>query len=275
MIEKNKKVFKSLIRSKPSPLLLEESKASFAIEFAYDYIKSICCSESESFCNSCEVCLKIENINYFDCYFVNAYEQNISKEEMAKIITNFSLSSLEKYNNKFLIVYGAEKLNKQISNMLLKSIESPSKNTFYIFITRNYNSIINTIRSRCVFYKVNSDIDKFKEILMEKEIDDKYLDFFVSNFYSVREVLNFYKSENFLKIIEIYNMILEKKTSLTSIYKAVTKFKTLSYYEISVLLILLEPYAKNEKKETIYYLINSLKYNINKTLVFNEILSLV
>lgn len=275
MIEKNKKIFQSLIKSKPSPILLEESKASFTVEFAFDYIKAICCSESESFCNSCEICLKIENDNYYDCYFVNNYEQNISKEEISKIISNFSLSSLEKYNYKFLIIYGAEKLNKQISNMLLKSIESPSKNTYYIFITRNYNSIINTIRSRCIFYKISSDVESFKEKLLDKKIEDKYLDFFISNFYSIREVMNFYKSDNFAKIIEIYNIILEKKTSLTSIYKAVTTFKSLSYYEISILLILLEPYAKTEKKETVYYLINSLKFNVNKTLVFNEILSLV
>ena len=275
MLDKNKRIFQSLIRSKPSPLLLEESKASFTENFIYDYIKAICCSESESFCNECEVCLKVENRTYYDCCFLNAYDQNVSKEEISKILTNFSFSSLEKYNFKFLIIYGTENLSKQVSNMLLKSIESPSKNTFYIFVTRNYNSIINTIRSRCVFYKVSSNPTSFKEFLVNQKIDDKYLDFFVSNFYSTNEVLKFYSSENFSKIIEIYNMVVEKKLALTSIYTALSKFKSLSYYEISSLLVLLEPFAKDDKKETVYYLINSLKYNINKTLVFNEILGLV
>lgn len=52
----NEKILSSLIKNKPSPILLEESSACFTIDFIYEFMKSICCTKSETFCNTCEIC---------------------------------------------------------------------------------------------------------------------------------------------------------------------------------------------------------------------------
>lgn len=271
----NEKILKSLIKNKPSPLLLEESTASFTMNFIYDFMKSICCTKAETFCNTCEACWKITRGKYFDFHLINTYKDSIHKEDLLSIINKLSYPSIEKYGNKFLIIYGIENVNKQIANMLLKNIENPSKNTYYIFVTRNHNNIINTIKSRCVFYKIISEEKRFIKELESNKIDQRYFSYFLLNFYSIDEVLDFYNNETFSKIVNVYETLINDKNKLISIHKSLISFKTFSYYEIAKLLFLLEPKVSPENKEKIYHLISSLKYNLNKTLVFNEILSML
>lgn len=273
----NKNILESLNRNKPSPILLEESKSSFIFEFIFAYMKSLCCQKSkDSFCDNCTVCKKINKNKYFDCYIFNTYLETLHKEKASEILTNFSYSSLEKYGFKFLVIYGVENINKQVANMLLKSVEEPFKNTFYIFTTRNSNNVINTIRSRCFFYRVKPDYLRFKEELVKNQIDKNYINFFANNFYSIDEVKTFINAENFESINELFNLFISNKSNISRVHKGLTKFKKLSYYELTKLILMLEPYIKDVKrKEKIYYLVNSLKYNINKTLVYSEILNII
>lgn len=273
----NENILKSLDRNKPSPVLFEESKSSYVFEFIIKYMKSICCDKvSNLYCDKCLVCKKINSNNYFDSYIFNTYLENLSKDKVSDIINNFSYSSLEKYGFKFLIIYGVENINKQVANMLLKSIEEPSKNTFYIFTTRNSNNVISTIRSRCFLYKIKSDYVRFRNELSNDKLNINYLDFFSNNFYSLSEVNEFKNSENFSNLIDLYNLFLTNKLDLKSVYKGLQKFKKLSYYELKKLILMIEPHVKEiDKKEKIYFLVNRLNYNINKTLVYNEILSII
>ncbi len=59
--------------------------------------------------------------------------------------------SLKSYEGgaKVCIIWGAEFLNIDASNKLLKLIEEPPAGTILLFVTENENKIISTIRSRC------------------------------------------------------------------------------------------------------------------------------
>jgi len=75
-------------------------------------------------------------------------QSNISVHEAKKIVSKLSLKSYEG-GYKILIIWGADKLNTEASNKLLKLIEEPPAKTLFILITEDADQIINTIKSRC------------------------------------------------------------------------------------------------------------------------------
>ena len=65
---------------------------------------------------------------------------------------------------KCAIIWMVEKINPVAANKLLKLIEEPPKKTLFIFITENENSILETLKSRCLLVNFNkisvSEIEK-------------------------------------------------------------------------------------------------------------------
>jgi DNA polymerase-3 subunit delta' len=73
---------------------------------------------------------------------------SINVEEAAHVVKSLSLKSFEG-GPKVMIVWCADKLNTAASNKLLKLIEEPPNNTYFILITESPEDILQTIRSRC------------------------------------------------------------------------------------------------------------------------------
>ncbi|MFT5168390.1 MAG: DNA polymerase-3 subunit delta' [Saprospiraceae bacterium] len=95
---------------------------------------------------------------------------NINKEECLNIIRKLSLKSFEsKY--KVLIMWLPEYLAKE-GNRLLKLIEEPPENTFFILVAENQELILNTILSRCQIVKINqlSDEDVVEGIMKQESL---------------------------------------------------------------------------------------------------------
>ncbi len=93
---------------------------------------------------------------------------NINKDECQNIIRKLSLKAFES-NVKILIMWLPEYLGKE-GNRLLKLIEEPPENTFFILVAENQELILNTILSRCQIVKINqlNDIN-IVEGIMERE----------------------------------------------------------------------------------------------------------
>ncbi|AFU68713.1 DNA polymerase III delta prime subunit HolB [Psychroflexus torquis ATCC 700755] len=73
---------------------------------------------------------------------------NINVDEAAHIVKLLSLKSFEG-GPKVMIIWCADKMNSAASNKLLKLIEEPPNNTYFILITDSPEDILQTIRSRC------------------------------------------------------------------------------------------------------------------------------
>lgn len=72
----------------------------------------------------------------------------INVEEVHKIHQKMNLKS-HAGGNKVLILWGAEKLNSHAANKLLKILEEPPKNTYFLFVVENSFSLLPTLISRC------------------------------------------------------------------------------------------------------------------------------
>ena len=98
----------------------------------------------------------------------------IGVKEVQKIHHKMSLKS-HSGGNKVMVIFGADKLNADATNKLLKLFEEPPKNSFFILIAEEAEKLLPTLVSRCQKVTVPPiKIDKIKiglkKIMPKKEV---------------------------------------------------------------------------------------------------------
>lgn len=78
---------------------------------------------------------------------------NISVSEANSIMRKLGLSSFEG-GIKVMLVMFPERMNQEAANKLLKSLEEPQPDTYYIMVSHNPTKIITTVLSRCRIVEV-------------------------------------------------------------------------------------------------------------------------
>ena len=82
----------------------------------------------------------------------------IYRQESREIISALSLKAFEgKY--KAMLIWLPEKMNPAAANALLKIVEEPPENTFFFFVSNDYEAIINTIISRTRLISIRAFTD--------------------------------------------------------------------------------------------------------------------
>lgn len=120
----------------------------------------------DSFIKSfCELLLNQTVEDYQDSpYITIAKVENdeIKVAEIKKIIRNCELTA---HNDlaKIIIIPELDLLNDSAANALLKTLEEPMGDTFFLMFTRNYSDVLATVKSRSLSYDiVFDDEDKYK-----------------------------------------------------------------------------------------------------------------
>lgn len=148
---------KNIIEDKLAHAYLFENKNVSNLD---DFIKAIAI---EMFCsdvnkkghdiNNCSVCQAIINNNYTEIKYIYAEGNNIKKEQMLSLQSQFAKKSLLG-KKRLYVIYGAEKLNESSSNAILKFLEEPSEGIIAILVTNNSKNLLDTIVSRCRVVKL-------------------------------------------------------------------------------------------------------------------------
>ena len=98
----------------------------------------------------------LKNNSHPNFYLIDLLDdkKNIDVAQIREMITYINKSA---FNNKprFILIDNIEKLNKNSINALLKVIEEPNENVFFILINNNEKYILPTLRSRCLTFKIN------------------------------------------------------------------------------------------------------------------------
>ena len=106
----------------------------------------------------------VKNLTHPNFYYISKNEgkKNIDIDQIRNMIAFLNKSSFDN-NRKIILIDGAEDLNANSSNALLKSLEeSINKNIF--LLTHNINkNILDTIKSRCIIYKLNYNVSNFRK----------------------------------------------------------------------------------------------------------------
>ena len=88
--------------------------------------------------------------------------------ESSEIIRKLNMKTFEA-EYKVMIIWMADRMNKQCANKLLKMIEEPPPKTLFILITENEEEIISTIRSRTQLVKfIGIDKDSMRNAISKQ-----------------------------------------------------------------------------------------------------------
>lgn len=206
-------------------------------------------------------------------------KKNIEIEQIRNII-NYSQKSSFNQNKRFILIDNIELLTKNASNSLLKLLEEPPENLYFILIHDNSYRILETIKSRSINFKINftnkSIIQITKKIIGEEDfstINNTYLKMynsigdlvFLNNFAKKYEInIKSYTIE------ELLNYIISKK-----LYKKDTELNIFIYRLIQFLLFETFYLSKDNKIYDLYkYFIlkmnNTIKYNLDIESLFFE-----
>ena len=120
-------------------------------------------------------------------------KKNIDINQIRELINNLNKSS---FNNKerFIIIDNIETLNISSINALLKVLEEPPSNTYFILIN-NDRFILPTLKSRCINFKISLDHKNSISVI------NKILDNDIMKFIN-KDLINYYLTPG-----QIYHLI--------------------------------------------------------------------
>jgi len=156
-------------RKIPHAFIFEGEKGCGKMLTAKTFAKILQCTEDEyGVCGKCKSCLQMESNNQPDVIVVNKSKKNYTIDDIRKGLT--SDVQIKPYAGpyKIYIIPEAHLLREDSQNAILKTIEEPPEYAIIMLLTENAESLLATIRSRCVTLKFNMvDMIKIKKYLME------------------------------------------------------------------------------------------------------------
>ena len=164
--------------------------------------------------------------------------------EISQIREMIKFQNNSSFNNKikFIIIDNISDLNLNSTNALLKSIEEPNNNVFYILTHNTGSLLLDTLRSRCIEFKMFLNISSCKLIINNYFSDDI--------FDSISEdLISYYNNPAF--IISLINYLNENSLN----------YKTITIESLISLIIQNRDFVKNKFiNENINYFIELFFY---------------
>jgi hypothetical protein len=169
---------------------------------------------------------KIEQNSFhpdFKYICVEEKKKNISIEQIREAKGFCSLSP-QMGDNKVVMINDAELMTVAAANSLLKILEEPHDNRYFILITENKDQLLPTILSRCVIFRVKPLLEQSSSMFLRNDdFANKLLNIFGSidkKSFSITELVETFNQgckdysgfENFLKaLISLNSYILEEE----------------------------------------------------------------
>ena len=118
-------------------------------EFKYDFINFRINENNRSF-------KLLQNNSHPNFYLIDLLDEK-KNIDVGQIRTMITYTNKSTFNNmaKFILIDNIENLNISSVNALLKVIEEPNENVFFILINNNEKKILPTLSSRCLTFKIN------------------------------------------------------------------------------------------------------------------------
>ena len=112
--------------------------------------QALVCEKSPEGCGHCGPCLRVEKQQSESLFLVQpdpeAAKPSIKVDEIRKLLDALSLAPMGLA--RVVIIDPAQVMNDQAANALLKNLEEPSNDVFYILIANEIQQLLPTIRSR-------------------------------------------------------------------------------------------------------------------------------
>ena len=265
----------------PNKILLSGKRGSGKSTLAYHLINYILSKEEEFKYDLNNFNINPENKSFKlllnkthpNFYLIDllSEKKNIDVTQIREMITYTNKSS---FNNKerFILIDNVENLNKNSINALLKIIEEPNENVFFILINNNEKYILPTLRSRCLTFKINFSFEESVNIanqILGKNILNEINHDLMSYYNTTGEMIdliNFSKEKsinlNDYNLTTLISLIIEN-----NYYKKDRFVKNLLINFIE--LFFLKEYKLSERKNSLLNFYHKFTKKINNTEKFN------
>ena len=203
----------SLRNKLPNKLIFSGNKGIGKSTFAFHLINYLFSQDEKGSYNLEDNEININNKSYKlvsnnthpNLLLIDSTDKKIIEVSKIREILNFSSKTSFSNKKKIVLINNVEKMNINASNALLKILEEPSTNLFFILIHNSHKKLISTINSRCIkfnFFITESEKGK----IINNVIDDNFYEGLSSDF-KIR-----YLSPKFY--IDLYDFINKEKIEL-------------------------------------------------------------
>ena len=196
-----------------------------------------CETGSTDSCGECKSCIQAHNNNQPDIITIRHEKPaSISVDDIREQLNGDIMIKPYSSPYKIYIIPEADLLTVQAQNALLKTIEEPPEYAVIFLLTENADSLLPTIRSRCVMLKLRNIKDKLvKKYLMEQlEVPDYQAEvcaaFAQGN---IGRAILLAKSEHFNEIKEEAIQLL-KYIDEMELHEIVSAIKEINKYKLEV-----------------------------------------
>ena len=265
----------------PNKILFSGKKGVGKSTLAYHIINYILSENEECKYDKKELIINKDNKSYKllqnnthpNFYLIDLIDEkkNIDIAQIRQMILYTNKSSFNDMP-RFVLIDNIENLNINSVNALLKIVEEPNDNIFFILIHNCEKKILPTLKSRCLTFKINFSFDKSIEILnllIDKNIFDLINIDLLSYYNSPGELINLLNFADEKKI-DLKNSTLSNILNLlidNSYYKKNKFVKSIIINYIE--LYFLKEYKKSIKKNSLLNIYHSFIEKIYNTEKFN------
>lgn len=149
--------------------ILEGDESVDKLRLAREFVKAILCLDREkdgSGCDRCLSCQKIDHDNHEDVVYVKADGASI-KDEAVEEIQHRLANRPNAGNRNVVIIQQADTMTLRAQNRLLKTLEEPAPGTVILLLSENAEHLAQTVRSRCILYRLHSAEAQLDESVLE------------------------------------------------------------------------------------------------------------
>lgn len=136
----------------PHALLLVGSQHSGKAQLASAFARLLLCAKPDGAlnCGNCHACLLSASGGHGDFRWVSPEEKSrVIKVDQIRGVVQFSGQTAGFGLRKVIVLSPADNMNISAYNALLKSLEEPAENTYWILVCHRLQGVPATIRSRC------------------------------------------------------------------------------------------------------------------------------
>lgn len=126
--------------------------------------------------NKSDLCSSIKENSNLNIVYFNCIQNNVKIDDIRNLKSTLQKSSINNLK-RFIIFDDVEHLNENCINALLKAIEEPSTNNYFILINNQRQNVLETLKSRSIefliFLNDLTKIDIIKKLVSDLNIEDK------------------------------------------------------------------------------------------------------
>lgn len=146
----------------------------------------LCESQNEKPCGICTSCKLFEAGEHPDSIVIRKGQPIVTDQkkdrasipvddirEMIRIISTHSFNG----GNRVVIIQDADKMTQQAQNCLLKTLEEPPEDTYFLLVAEKANQLLPTIISRCRPLMIHAWPDQYiRKILTDHDVNNEHID---------------------------------------------------------------------------------------------------